>query len=336
MEADKPFIEQMRESIPSGEEVQSALTDTATDVGTSMTDIKESVSESLNEFSSTNAVDASAEFLDSNTLLAKFSFIVLIAILFMVILRIMMVILSYFLAPSRNPYIVKGALSGNDRVVVSQDPSKEDSISVMKSNDRHRGVEFTWSVWLFLNVTDDALGVQNIFVKGNENFDANGINLMNGPGLYIESADTEDNIGVNEYKLRILMDHIGGQQTSGRDAGRDEIVIPSIPIRKWIHVAIRMQNTVLDTYINGTIAKRHNMLYAPKQNFNDVVACANGGFSGKLADLRYFSYALNVFELNNIVMFGPNTNPSELSIDSKAKTGTYSYLSNLWYSSSYA
>jgi hypothetical protein len=336
MEADKPFIEQMRENVPSGEEVQNAMSDSVENVGSSISDFKESVSDSLNEFSNKSAVDATTEFLDSNTLLAKFSFIILVAILFMVILRIMMVILSYFLAPSLNPYIVKGALSGNDRVIVTQDPSKDDSVSVLKSNDRHRGVEFTWSVWLFLNVTDEALGVQNIFVKGNENFDGNGINLMNGPGLYIESADTEDNVGVNEYKLRILMDHIGGQQTSGMDVGRDEIVIDSIPIRKWVHVAIRMQNTVLDTYINGTIAKRHNMLYAPKQNFNDVVVCGNGGFSGKLADLRYFSYALNVFELNNIVMFGPNTSPSELSIDSKARSGTYSYLSNLWYSSSYA
>ena len=40
MEADRPFIEQMRESIPSGEEVQTALTDTATNVGASITNIK--------------------------------------------------------------------------------------------------------------------------------------------------------------------------------------------------------------------------------------------------------------------------------------------------------
>lgn len=332
---DRPFIEQIRESVPSGEEVQNTISDTATNVGTSISEIKENVSDSLNEFSSKSAVDATSEFLDSNTLIAKFSFIILVAILFMVILRIMMVILSYFFSPSRNPYIVKGALSGNDRVVVTQNPAQTESVSVFKSNDRHRGLEFTWSVWLFLNVSNDTLGLQNVFVKGNENFDDNGVNLMNGPGLYIESVDTKDNVDVNEYKLRIVIDHIGGQAVSGMDIGRDEVVIEAIPIRKWVHVAIRMQNTVLDTYVNGTIAKRHNMIFAPKQNFNDVVVCGNGGFSGKLADLRYFSYALNVFELNNIVMFGPNTNPSDLSVDSKAKSGTYSYLSNLWYTSSY-
>ena len=92
---------------------------------------------------------------------------------------------------------------------------------------------------------------------------------------------------------------------------------------------------MLDVYVNGTIAKRHNMEFAPKQNFNDVVVNANGGFSGKLSNLRYYAYALNVFELNNIVMWGPNTQPSDLSIDSRAKSGNYSYLSNMWYSNAY-
>jgi len=77
------------------------------------------------------------------------------------------------------------------------------------------------------------------------------------------------------------------------------------------------------------------MVNAPKQNFNDVTVCGNSGFPGKLSDLRYYSYALNVFELNNIVMFGPNTSPSDLSIDATSKTGNYSYLSNMWYSSKY-
>ena len=335
MDGEKPLIERMRENVPSGEDMKESITEGAQNFGDSLNQMKDNVKESLNDFSNKTVVNASNEFLDSNSLLAKFAFIVLVVILFMVLLKIMMTVIGYFLSPSRNPFIVKGSLSGNDRQVISQDPSKEDSVQVFKSNDRHRGLEFTWSVWLFLDEGNTSSSYKNVFVKGEQNFDADGVNLTNGPGMYLDYVDINgnDTANTNEYNLVVVMDHLGGQETKGSDTGRDTLTIESIPTRKWVHIAIRAQNTILDVYVNGTIAKRHNMIYAPKLNFQDVTVCGGGGFNGKLSNLRYYSYALNVFELTNIVMFGPDTTPSKLSVDSKAKTGTYSYLSNSWYSS---
>lgn len=329
MDGEKPFIEQMRENTPSAEDVGQNVSQAVQSLGETMNDMKDGVKDTLDEFSNKTMVDASSEFLNSNSLLAKFAFLVLVVVFFMVLLKIMMSILAYFLAPSSNPYLVYGSLNGNDRVSIPQDPSKDDTVQVAKSNDRHRGVEFTWSVWLFLNVEVDN-DIHNVFVKGDEQQLVD-YNLLNGPGLYVQKDG-------DEYNLHVVMDHIGGeaQGTVGdTQTGRDALVVESIPIRKWVHVAIRMQNTMLDVYVNGTIAKRHNMEFAPKQNFNDVVVNANGGFSGKLSNLRYYAYALNVFELNNIVMWGPNTQPSDMSIDSRAKSGNYSYLSNMWYSNAY-
>jgi hypothetical protein len=329
MDGEKPFIEQMRENTPSVEDVGQNVSQAVQSLGDTMNDMKDGVKDTLDEFSNKTMVDASSEFLNSNSLLAKFAFLVLVVVFFMVLLKIMMSILAYFLAPSSNPYLVYGSLNGNDRVSIPQDPTKDDTVQVAKSNDRHRGVEFTWSVWLFLNVEDNN-DIHNVFVKGDEQHHVD-YNLLNGPGLYVQKDG-------DEYNLHVVMDHIGGeaQGTDGTtQSGRDALVVESIPIRKWVHVAIRMQNTMLDVYVNGTIAKRHNMEFAPKQNFNDVIVNANGGFSGKLSNLRYYAYALNVFELNNIVMWGPNTQPSDLSIDSRAKSGNYSYLSNMWYSNAY-
>lgn len=336
MDGEKPFIEQMKENVPTGEDVQNTVSDGVKNFGESLTEMKENVQENLDSFSNKSVVDASSEFLDSNSLLAKFAFIVLIVILFMILLKVIMMIMGYFLSPAANPYLIKGALAGSDRQIIAQDPSDDEAKQVFKSNDRHRGLEFTWSVWLYL-VEDTTGGLRNVFVKGNENFDTTDkINLLNGPGLYLESKDTPDignnQTNIKEYTMKVVMDHISNESPSGTDSGRDTLKIDSIPIRKWVHVAIRMQNTVLDVYVNGTIAKRHNMDYAPKQNFNNVVVCGNGGFSGKLSDLRYYSYALNVFQISNIVMFGPDTRPSKLSMDSRAKSGSYSYLSNMWYS----
>jgi len=73
----------------------------------------------------------------------------------------------------------------------------------------------------------------------------------------------------------------------------------------------------------------------PKQNYNNVNFAQNGGFSGKISNLRYYSYALNVFEINGVVAWGPNTNSSSLSSSSGAATGNYNYLSNTWYSNKF-
>ena len=331
MDGAQPFIKQMQDRIPSSEDVQSTLSENMKGLGENLNDMRENVKASINEFSdksNQSFSDASTEFLDSNSLLAKFSFIILIVILFMGLLKVGMSLIAFYVTPSTNPFIVKGSIGGNDRVVITQDPSKDTSVLISKSNDRSRGVEFTWSVWLFLSESSDEVNkIKNIFVKGDERLDGS-YNLTNGPGLYLQSIQESAATASRKYKLHVLMDTL---ESTLESSSRSEITIDEIPIQKWIHVAVRLQNTVLDTYVNGTLAKRHNMTSAPKQNFNDIVVGAHGGFPGKLSNLRYYAHALNVFEINNIVMFGPNTSSSKLSIDSKGKSGSYSFLSNLWY-----
>ena len=109
------------------------------------------------------------------------------------------------------------------------------------------------------------------------------------------------------------------------------IEIDNIPIKKWVHVILRLQNNILDVYINGTVSKRLVLQHTPKQNFQDVNVNHNNGFSGHLSDLRYFDRALNVFEINGILNSGPNLTSSSLSAFND--TGFYGYLSNMWYSS---
>lgn len=330
MDGAQPFIKQMQDRIPSSGDVQAGLSENIKGIGENMNEMRDNFKSSMSEFSdksSQSFSDASKEFLDSNSLLAKFSFIILVVIIFMVLLKVFMSILAFYLLPASNPYIVHGSLGGNDRVVVPQDPAKDNSVQISKSNDRSRGVEFTWGVWLFLSESSETIDkYKNVFVKGDENFDGS-FNITNGPGLYVMSKKDATNKTSN-YEIQVRMDVI-------RDNEPSIIVIDDIPIQKWIHVAIRLQNTVLDVYVNGTLAKRENMTSAPKQNFNDVVIGANGGFPGKLSNLRYYAHALNVFEINNIVMFGPNITPSVLSIDAKGKSGSYSFLSNLWYTQKY-
>ena len=320
MDAVKPYIDQMREKLPNIQDVREGVSSRAETLDGSLKGIQDGIKNTLNDFSKKSLIDANMEFLTSNSLLAKFSFMILVLIVFMIILKILMIFVVYFLTPSKNPFIISGSINGNETTTITQDPSKTTSVQVLRSNDQNKGLEFTWSTWLLFSSPSTGTTSNHIFNKGTNIFDSNGIALTNGPGMYV----TKDASGNSEtITLQVYMDQINDQHIS--------VSINNIPLKKWIHVAVRVQNKLLDVYINGVISKRHNFEVIPKQNFHDINIAGNSGFLGKLSNLRYYSYALNVFEINNIIMAGPTLSPSKLSSDSAGKLGNYSYLATSWY-----
>jgi hypothetical protein len=332
MNIDKPIIEQIKEKVPTVNDVKEGAVNTVNSIGESIQEAKQGIQSSISDFSNKTMVDASDDFLQSNSLLAKFVFIILVFIIFMIVLKLSMTILGYFLSPKTSPYLIKGSISSSDKIIIYQDPKNNESIPILKSNDRNRGIEFTWSTWLYF--TPDQLSTSTykpIFVKGTTPDSTTGLYVSNGPGVYVTTEVS------GNFHIAVVLDHVDMLDISfgatALEQSRDIVIANNLPIQKWFHLAIRMQNTVLDIYVNGTIVKRHNMDKAPKQNFHDVTV--GGGFAGKLSNLRYYDYALNVFEINNIVMFGPNLKPSNKSSENKGNSSTYSYLSNIWYHNSY-
>jgi hypothetical protein len=305
MNVQQPIIEQMQ----SAEQIASNTIENVTD---KINDLKTGIQNNLGEFSTKGMKDASSDFLQSNGLLAKCAFIILLFILFLFLFKLGVNALGYLLGPSKNPYLVYGRLDGYTSVSISQDPADKSAIPILRSNNRNSGAEFTWSVWLFLN-----LGANDpskmVFVKGNPDSDTNHIYQTNSPGMYVSS-----NNGIGQ--IDIYLDDVQN--------GKNKMTITNVPLQKWVHIAYRLQNTILDVYVNGVVQNRLQMSYSPKQNYYNVNVC--GGFAGALSNLRYYSHALSVFDINNIIVFGPNTSPSKLSADSK-NTGNYSYLSSQWY-----
>jgi hypothetical protein len=119
--------------------------------------------------------------------------------------------------------------------------------------------------------------------------------------------------------------------------GSPTLVVQNIPLDKWVHVAVRLQNNVLDVYVNGAISGRHQFQNVPKQNFDDVyaggiVGTAQSGFNGNMSNLTYYNRAIGVFQINNIIMAGPSLVQSSAT-NGQASLGFYTYLSNLWYGS---
>lgn len=277
------------------------------------------LSNSVDSFS--KSAEGSASFMSSNTLVAKFSFLILAILVFIVLFKLGITLIMYFNSPSKSPYLVKGLLNGNDNITVSQDPNVADSILVPRSNNESSGAEFTWSSWIYIinpsPEDEKTKEFQHIFSKGTNDPDMNGlIQTNNAPGVYLKDRTN---------KLYVKMDTVKAGDPI------NTIEIDNVPIKKWVHLVLRLQNNILDVYINGTVSKRLVLQHTPKQNFQDVFVNQHGGFSGHLSDLRYFDRALNVFEINGILNNGPNLTSSSLS--AFADTGFYSYLSNMWYSS---
>jgi hypothetical protein len=322
----KPIVERVKEYIPDTNDVKNAVQNTTKAVSNRLESVKNGIRNTLDEFSQKGVMNASNEFLESNSLFAKFAFLILVLILFLFLFKIGVGFISYFQNPSSDPYLVKGTVDGNSTITISQNPAVAGSIPIVRSINGNSGVEFTWSIWLLLQYNQGNYAnskVDTIFVKGANNFNADGKNSVNGPGLY---AVKQPNGFID---LMFIMDDINGNQF------QNIITVNTLPLNKWVHLALRLENTILDVYTNGIISQRLQMRNAPKQNFYDVLVSPNGGFQGKLSNLQYFSRALNVFEINNIVMFGPNLTNSSLSSAAGNAKGNYSYLSNIWYNNWY-
>jgi hypothetical protein len=262
-------------------------------------------------------LSGSTPFLQSNTIVAKLGFLILVIILFIVLLVLGIMLITYLTSPAKDPYLIYGMVEGSTTKTISQDPNNSASIPILRSNNESEGLEFTWSFWIYIDNLPDTTTVgkpnrhkQSIFCKGDGK-------VNNGPGVYLGTD-------MSNATLHIIMDTVMSGDTNNK------ININNIPLKNWVHVDIRCEQTTLDVYINGVIASRLSLSNLPKQNYNDVVIAQGGGFSGKLSNLRYYSHALNIFEINYLVYSGPN---KSLINTTRASGSGGGYLSRSWYSS---
>jgi hypothetical protein len=257
-------------------------------------------------------LSSSKLFLDSNSVVMRFAFLIVVLVMFLILLRAGTMALGYLMSPAKNPRLIDGMMDGKHMSVVHMDPKLKSSKPILRSVNQRDGIEFTWSVWIFIEDLEYKRGtIKHIFHKGNDNIDSSGLNTPNNsPGLYL-AADTNE--------LLVLMNTFNKIQ--------ETIIVEDIPLNKWINVIIRCKGRNLDVYINGTIVKRHVLSGVPKQNYGDVYMSMNGGFSGFTSNLWYYDYGLGLREITKIA----NNGPSLTMKDSKMTDPRHKYLSERWY-----
>ena len=82
--------------------------------------------------------------------------------------------------------------------------------------------------------------------------------------------------------------------------------VVQLPIQRWVHVAVTLWNRTADVYINGKLNRSCILENVPKINYkHNLYVLQNGGFNGKLAQLRYYNRALNATEVYSQYSKGP-------------------------------
>jgi hypothetical protein len=264
----------------------------------------------LNPFSNNNYLKGSKDFLESNSLVAKFAFLVLVVIGFVFLLRLGTTIIGYFLGPDKNPILVKGMKDARNALTVKQDPNKKASKTIYRSKDQKDGIEFTWSVWMYIDdLTYKMNEFKHVFHKGNIDFNNEGISLPNNaPGLYIDK---------DHNNLVVIMNTFNQIY--------ETVTIKDIPQNKWFLINIRVIGNIMDVFMNENVAIRHEFSSVVKQNYGDVYVNHNGGYSGLISNLRYHDYALSLGEIMNMSQDGPNKSMS------KSLSQYPPYFSIRWY-----
>ena len=283
---------------------------------------------SLSDFKASNIVDGSKSFLDSNSYVAKAAFLILVVIVFVYVLRLCIGLIAWWFSPDSNPYLVNGVIDGNvGNLVIPQNPSESNAVPLIRSVNDDTGIGITWSVWLFIkqNNLPGSIMLRHVFNKGSATTNEgiiSGIMVPNNcPGLYLNYDDP----ATNSMSLKVVMSTFGDRNTS--------VDVGNIPVNKWINVIIRVENTVLDVFINGDLAQRLPLKSVPFQNYGNVNVAIHGGFNGNLSSLRYYNTALGTRAIQNIVSDGPN-----LTVlgSSGGAPSTMDYLSMRWFFSQWS
>ena len=272
-------------------------------------------------FGSSN-VSSSKDFLESNSFIAKTAFLLLVIIIFFIFLRISISLLSWLLAPNQDMTLLDGMADATMPIQITQDPVSTNSKPIIRSSNQILGMEFTWSIWMFIKPTTTAVAgtlPQHVFSKGA----GSKMSCLatatpptfanNAPGVYLMNVNT----------LNVVMDTV----TQPACSAAPVISIVNMPINKWFNVVIRLTDNTLDVYINGRLTKRAELPAVPNQNYDDVFICSGGGFNGYVSDLKYFNRSIGTTQINALVSNGPNTSISK----SNLKNNIPPYLSTTWY-----
>jgi hypothetical protein len=160
--------------------------------------------------------------------------------------------------------LLEGSMSGKTQ--------RTASTPLPRSFNQQQGATFTYAGWILINDFTVNYGQKRmIFSKGD------------CPGVYLDSTSNS---------LLVVVDTYGSKES---------ILISNIPAKKWIHLALVVDQDAVDVYINGIIRQHHTLAQLPKQNNTAVTLGSETlGWEGVLSGLSYYSRSLSASDIDRL------------------------------------
>ena len=110
----------------------------------------------------------------------------------------------------------------------------------------------------------------------------------------------------NDLNIQIPIDN--------RSNSSEKIQFKSIPIQKWIHCCVILENRYVDLWMNGKLYHSKKLSGVPRFNYtkdmNITPGGNNGGFSGYISRFRYYNIPIKKNLIQYLYRDGPiNRNP---------------------------
>jgi hypothetical protein len=199
-----------------------------------------------------------------------------------VVLAVAYVYFSRTAAVPASSVAIQGVISDGKRAFSS-------TVALPPSLNQKEGLAFSYTAWV--RVDDFAYKYGHpkvVFVKGAED---------------LSSACPAVMIDGTSNSFIIKLDTFGGQEV---------VPVGNIPAKKWLHLAITVDQDSVDVYVNGVLHTHHSLSQLPKQNRGAVHTGAGGGFEGKIAGLQYYSYLLTPAQVAASMGSPPQPDPNDV------------------------
>jgi hypothetical protein len=215
--------------------------------------------------------------------------VIVATVIFIIIYKIVKTIIQQVRSDQdATPYLVPNTKDAQTSLRIEQNPLKDNNgtvIELRRSRNEEEGLEFTYSWWTYIRDFEYKKGEwKNVFFKGNSTSWP-----LRAPGVWLHPTENSMHFYMNSY---------GDIQ--------NEVAVSNIPVGKWFHTSLVVEQDHMSIYINGYLKERKRLAGIARQNFGDVYINAFGGFSGFLSRMRYYDYAVALSDVQADVQIGPN------------------------------
>ena len=141
----------------------------------------------------------------------------------------------------------------------------------LKSSSEKYPLSWTFSFWIYIDDWSYRYNSKKYIIK------------CNNCNIWLSERTSDLNVEVPTY-----------------DNKTETVTAKDMPIQKWLHICVSLENRNLDVLINGELHNSKYLNNVPILNDSDLLITPDGGYSGQISSLRYYSKPISKISFFNI------------------------------------